>query len=261
MFTIDPMVVAYGPHREKSRFTYMHHAGEKVDIPYVSWLLQGEGMNVLVDVGCSADDYSEHLKPKDRPLTHAGETFDDVIDVKPIAQHLKERGLSGNDIDVVVLTHLDWDHCMSAPLFESSRILVQRNEWENTPSHPFFLSAYAPQHVYDEIGALDLTLLDGDHRIADGLELVSSPGHTPGGQSVVIDTPRGRYVIAGLCTLLENFYPSEEITSHAAYSVIPPGGHTDLFASYDSMQRLKEIGQDNVLPVHMGEVMTMGPIR
>ena len=48
MYTITPMVVAYGPQREKSRFTYMHNFGEKVDIPYVSWLLQGDGRNILV---------------------------------------------------------------------------------------------------------------------------------------------------------------------------------------------------------------------
>ena len=41
MYTITPMVVALGPQREKSRFTYMHNFGEKVDIPYVSWLLEG----------------------------------------------------------------------------------------------------------------------------------------------------------------------------------------------------------------------------
>ena len=57
MFTITPMVVAKGPQREKSRFTYMHGCGEKVDIPYTTWLIQGRGLNALVDTGCSAEDY------------------------------------------------------------------------------------------------------------------------------------------------------------------------------------------------------------
>ena len=52
-----PWSLRCGPQREKSRFTYMHNFGDKVDIPYVSWLIQGEGRNILVDAGCSAEDY------------------------------------------------------------------------------------------------------------------------------------------------------------------------------------------------------------
>ena len=59
MYSITPLVVAHGPQREKSRFTYMHNFGDKVDIPYVSWLIQGEGRVILVDTGCSAADYKD----------------------------------------------------------------------------------------------------------------------------------------------------------------------------------------------------------
>lgn len=261
MYSIDPMVVAYGPHREKSRFTYMHHAGEKVDIPYVSWLLQGNGKNILIDVGCSADDYRTHIRPNDQPLQHAGELFADVQDVRPLELHLRDRGLSMGDIDLVILTHLDWDHCMSAPAFDDHRILVQKAEWEGVPAHPFFKGAYAPQYIYDQIGELGVEVLDGDHVIDDDLQLLLTPGHTPGGQSAIVNTPRGRYVIAGMCVLLENFYPPAEVIQGKDYTVIPPGGHTDLFAAYDNMLRLKEIGGHNVLPLHMSEAMTMEPIR
>ena len=30
-FTITPLVMAYGPQREKSRFTFLHNFGEKID--------------------------------------------------------------------------------------------------------------------------------------------------------------------------------------------------------------------------------------
>ena len=88
MYTITPMVVALGPQREKSRFTYMHNFGDKVDIPYVSWLIRGEDRVILVDAGCSADDYRTQIRG-DAPLMLAGERFQDVVDVKPIGYRVQ----------------------------------------------------------------------------------------------------------------------------------------------------------------------------
>ena len=120
MYTITPMVVALGPQREKSRFTYMHNFGEKVDIPYFSWLIRGEGRNILVDAGCSADAYKTQIRGDGRSML-AGEVFQDVVDVKPIEEHFAEQGLSFDDIDTFVQTHLDWDHCMNTPKFRKSQ--------------------------------------------------------------------------------------------------------------------------------------------
>jgi glyoxylase-like metal-dependent hydrolase (beta-lactamase superfamily II) len=122
---ITPLVVALGPQREKSRFTYMHNFGEKVDIPYVSWLLQDGTHNVLVDTGCSAADYAAQVRPADGPLMLAGERFADVQDVVPIEQRLSDHRLEPADIDLLIQTHLDWDHTMNTPKFDRTRIVVQ----------------------------------------------------------------------------------------------------------------------------------------
>lgn len=258
MFTIEPLVVAYGPHREKSRFTYMHNAGVAVDIPYVSWLIKGKEFAALVDVGCSATDYTTHIRPVDRELVHVGQVFADVVDVKPITEHLADRGMKPSDIDVTVLTHLDWDHCMTMEPFADSEILVQRAEWDTTPSHEMFATSFAPPEHYRRIEEMGLTRLEGDHTVAEGFDLVLTPGHTHGGQSAVVATTRGTFVIAGMCVLKENFYPSAEEREH--FQVIPPGGHTDLFQSYETMLKIKEIGGENVLPLHMTEAFDMGRI-
>ena len=258
MFTIEPLVVAYGPHREKSRFTYMHHAGVPIDIPYVSWLVRGQGIAALIDVGCSADMYAKFIRPADRELVHVGQVFADVVDVKPIEMHLRERGMTPGDIDVTVLTHLDWDHCMNIEPFANSEILIQQTEWEGTPSHEMFVTSYAPPEHYSRMEEMGITKLAGDRELADGFDLVLTPGHTPGGQSAVVRTSEGTYVIAGMCVLKENFYPPEDESEH--FQVIPPGGHTDLFESYRQMLRIKELGGDNVLPLHMTEAFEMGRI-
>ncbi len=259
-FTVTPLVMAYGPRREKSRFTFLHNFGEKIDLPYVSWLLSDaeRGLNVLVDVGCSADEYATHIKkPGSGSFRHAGETFDDVVDVRPLDRLLADRDLEPGDIDFVVLTHLDWDHCMNLPLFPRTRVLLQRSEWSALPPHPFIASGFAPDYRYAEMERRGVELLDGDQNIVPGLDVLLTPGHTPGGQSIAVETDRGRYIIAGLCTIMENYYPPADVLETAGYDVIPPGGHTDLFAAYDSILRIRDEAGRNLLPVHHLEAFTM----
>ena len=260
MYTITPMVVAIGPQREKSRFTYMHNFGEKVDIPYVSWLIRGEGRTILVDAGCSAGDYAQHVRGDDGPLQLAGETFQDVQDVKTLEQHFDEQGLAFDDIDTFIQTHLDWDHCMNTRKFTRSRILIQRAEWEKIPVHPLFKSTYAPKWVYDEIAGLNVEFVEGDIEVSAGVRTIFTPGHSPGGQSVVVDTAVGTYVIAGMCTIRENFYPTADPTGKREYKVIPTGMHMDPLLCYESMLRILDIGKENVLPFHDDAILQIESI-
>jgi glyoxylase-like metal-dependent hydrolase (beta-lactamase superfamily II) len=259
MYTITPLVVAIGPQREKSRFTYMHNFGDKVDIPYVSWLIRGEGRVLLVDAGCSAADYRERIRGEG-PLKLAGETFRDVEDVKTIEQHFEEQGLSFDDVDTFIQTHLDWDHCMNTTKFQRSRILVQRSEWQKIPVHPLFSSTYAPKDHYEQMAGLNIEFVEGDHDVAPGVRCLLTPGHSPGGQSVCVDTDDGTYVIAGMCTIRENFYPPADILAKGTYKVIPTGMHTDPILCYDSMLRILEVGKDQVLPFHDIAVLEMGTL-
>lgn len=249
-WTITPLVVAIGPQREKSRFTYMHNFGDTVDIPYVAWLLQDGEHTVLVDAGCSAEDYAARVRPGDGPLMLAGERFQDVRDNVPIEDGLAAHGLGVDDVDLLVQTHLDWDHTMNTTKFARSRILVQRHEWENIPVHPLFASTYAPRDHYEALAKLDLTLLEGDQELLPGVRLMVTPGHSPAGQSVIVDTADGPYVIVGMCTIRENFYPPESVLAKGTYTVIPTGMHTDPILCYDSMLKIKAIPEATILPFH-----------
>jgi len=93
---------------------------------------------------------------------------------------------------------------------------------------------------------LNFQVIEGDTNITDGVWAIFTPGHTRGSQSVVVDTPKGRVIIAGLCTIQLNFEPPEPYS--AIWPVITPGIHSDVEQSYKSLLRIKTIADTPVAP-------------
>jgi glyoxylase-like metal-dependent hydrolase (beta-lactamase superfamily II) len=93
----------------------------------------------------------------------------------------------------------------------------------------------------DILDGLTVDLVEGDVNLMDGINLIFSPGHTPGGQSVAIQTSAGRAVITGFCCNALNF-PKDRPS-------IAPGVHTDALAAYDSARKIREMAEI-LIPVH-----------
>ena len=104
---------------------------------------------------------------------------------------------------------------------------------------------------------LNFEEIQGDHSIFPGIDVLLTPGHTPGAQSVVIETCKGKAVIAGFCSVKDNFFPPEPI--HDTFPVIPPGIMTDTIQAYNSALRVKEIA-DIVIPLHEKETLSIKTI-
>ena len=45
-----------------------------------------------------------------------------------LVKALKAKGLETSDIDIVILTHMHWDHCQNTDLFTNARVLVHPTE-------------------------------------------------------------------------------------------------------------------------------------
>jgi glyoxylase-like metal-dependent hydrolase (beta-lactamase superfamily II) len=98
-------------------------------------------------------------------------------------------GLGPDDIDIVVNSHLHFDHCGGntlktvdgkwVPAFPKARYVVQRGEWEQA-LHPVERDkpSYIPARLRPLEGSKALTLLEGTAAVADGVEAVLVPGHT-----------------------------------------------------------------------------------
>lgn len=118
---------------------------------------------------------------------------------RTLADQLQDLGLSSTDIDSVAFSHMHWDHVAQANQFTSSTHLIQRPEhaaaFVPEPTVPYFDPA-----LYGELAGNKTVLLDGDHDVfGDGRVVIkSTPGHTPGHQSLYVELAEtGPIVLSG----------------------------------------------------------------
>jgi N-acyl homoserine lactone hydrolase len=114
-----------------------------------------------------------------------------VADMDPRLQPLSEQDLDLAGIDLVVNTHLHFDHCGGNHLFAGKPIYVQRTELDDALGQDDYTI-----REWVEAPGVDYVPVDGELELLPGLRLVPAPGHSRGMQVVVIETG-GRPVVVG----------------------------------------------------------------
>ena len=154
--------------------------------------------------------------------------------VHPLAAELEARDVSSADIIAIINTHLHFDHCGENRQFPSTPIYVQRAEHEAAQA-----PLYSIREWIDFEGA-DYQLLNGESEVAPGVATIPTPGHTPGHQSVVIDSEEGRVIIAG-----QAVYSADEWTGAAT-----PTSEWDDAQYKASLESLRRLRPDRVYFSH-----------
>jgi glyoxylase-like metal-dependent hydrolase (beta-lactamase superfamily II) len=107
-----------------------------------------------------------------------------------LAEGLAAHGCALTDIDTVVLTHLDFDHCGGAPDVPARRVVVTRTAAEWARALPADRSA---RQVLEAIaGRLDEA--DDGAEVEPGVRMVEAPGHRGGHACVEIGVNGSRRV-------------------------------------------------------------------
>jgi N-acyl homoserine lactone hydrolase len=119
-----------------------------------------------------------------------------------LAAGLGAAGITAADVGLIVHTHLHYDHMQNDLLFPDAPVVVQRTEldWATSPSSgPFYVD------VGELTGTLGdrLRLIDGETEILPGLTALPNGGHTPGHQSVLVQTGSGDTCVCGDIVSLE----------------------------------------------------------
>jgi glyoxylase-like metal-dependent hydrolase (beta-lactamase superfamily II) len=193
--------------------------------PLIGYLLRCDARNILVDTGGIAPD---GLKWAPYSRT-AGEEMDTALAVV---------GISPEDVDIVLFTHLHWDHSSNNHFFTKARFIAQRKE------HEALVSQWDGKKGYEEEIATgtDYELIDGDAELFDGISVVLTPGHSRGSQCVIVDTTDGKYALTGdLVPIYINWMSRPRILN---------GSLEDLSTMLDSYKKLESLDIVHILPGH-----------
>ena len=112
------------------------------------------------------------------------------------------------DVSMIVNSHLHFDHCGNNRRFPGVPILVQRREYE---------AAHQPSYTdpdWVDFHGANIHQLDGDMLVASGVTVVSTPGHTAGHQSVLVDDDGGRVVIAAQAAYTPADFAARQVGKH-----------------------------------------------
>ena len=207
---------------DKSTSTARCNIGQKITKACYVWLIEGSSHNILVDAGSIAANYHKRFVPSAK-------------DIQSLDDGLKKFGLLKGDIEYVILTHLHPDHVALASEFKNATFFIQKKEYEaGLNPHPAIEWYYLREYFEN----LNSKLIEGDIEISEGVSVISTPGHSPGGQSVKVVSDKGNIIISGICGIDENFYPPQEI--YHGKEVIIPGLYIDECIVYESLLKIKE---------------------
>ena len=147
---------------------------------------------------------------------------------RSVADALAEHDMSPADIDLVINTHLHFDHCGQNAVFKHAPFYVQRAELSRMRRES--------RELYDwfDFASARFELLDGDAEVLPGLEVIATPGHTEGRQYGAFD------LLIGDAAYTPRQY------AEPASERLPAGQASDIPAWRDSVRRIHSLQPERV---------------
>jgi len=246
--TVRPIVTGYIPtFRKTYHFHHSVHAvlgieDGKVLLPCIVYLVEGGTDLVLIDTGMADTERADKYH---HPGSYQPEGF-------AIQDQLAKIGIEPADVKTVIFTHMHWDHVYNMEKFVSARFIAHRKEYEFAldPIGVYYKSYEHPSlGIQRPFDGIEVELVDGEKEIAPGIRVFPSPGHSPGHQSVEIDTAAGTYICCGDSIFI---YDNLEPIPSLHYSITPPARFANVVECWKSIEDLKRRAKrrDLILPTH-----------
>ncbi len=158
---------------------------------------------------------------------------------------LAQIGVKPEDVSLVTLSHLHWDHAGGTSAFPNAKFVIQRRELEFAAGG-MALNKHAQLGFYAE-DVLDLVKLawegrvllpEGDQEdLIPGLDVYLTPGHTIATMTVCLDTTKGR-----VCYASDSVYTYRNIEEDIAL-----GFGLDLGQPMNSFAKIRRLVRDGIL--------------
>ena len=202
--------------------------------PMVVCVAQRKGQTVVLDAGFVDQAYGKQWG---------------VTDFTDLAERLADVGMKAEDVDLVTLGHLHWDHAGGTSRFPNARFVIQRRELEfaavDVPGNKFIVNGFRMEDVVDALklkwaGRLDV--VDGDaEAYQDGIDLYLTPGHTAGTMTVCVATVKER-----VCYTSDAVYSYRNLEQNLplGIAVLPQ----EMFESFAKIRRVLRGGK--LVPGH-----------
>jgi glyoxylase-like metal-dependent hydrolase (beta-lactamase superfamily II) len=160
---------------------------------------------------------------------------------KTLAAQLEEIGVKPDDLKGMAVSHTHPDHIGNVEMFPNTMLYVQKAEysWPGADNKPRF----KPEHP--------VTLLEGDKDVfGDGsVTILSTPGHTPGHQSLLVKLPKtGAVILTGDAVHFRdnyenrrvpsmNYSADETVASMQRFAELQKKDNAQLWINHDKVQR------------------------
>ena len=193
-----------------------------------SLLIRTAEQNVLVETGMGNKLSERMIKFYGQPAK--------------LLSNLATAGIAPEDIDIVINTHLHFDHCgwnttrgkdgRIVPTFPRAKYYAPEGEWQyaRNPSERDSIS-YIPENYDPLVESGQMTLLQGGEEIVPGISVKTFPGHTAHMLGVIVNGrpgfERARLSAASSAASRETGASAPEVACYIS-DLIPTAAHIDI---------------------------------
>ncbi|HSC65909.1 MAG TPA: N-acyl homoserine lactonase family protein [Caldimonas sp.] len=174
--------------------------------------------------------YSDSLVDKPEGIVGPRST---ALRKRTLVSQLAEIGVAPDQIQRLAFSHSHGDHVGNGNLFTAATLYIQKAEYEAAFGPEPGKFGFVPA-TYDRLRAGRVVQLDGDFDVfGDGsVRILSTPGHTPGHQSLLVRLPEtGAVVLSGDAAHFEENFTRRRV----------PGFNFDKEQSLQSMDKLDRV--------------------
>lgn len=220
-------------------------------LPIYVWVVEHPEGLMVIDTGIPADANKRLWFPPQMTLIQRAASFA-MTSEQEVGPQLKKIGFLPNEVRWVLLTHLHQDHDGGLNHFPKAEFIVSRREWEAAKGFNGRMNGYLNQRWPDwfhpsliDFGDAPLGPFPAHHTLtkAGDVQLVPTPGHSPGHLSVIVNEGDQSIFFAG-----DASYTEDLLIADVADGVGP-----DVQAQHKTHQQIVAYAQDNptvYLPSH-----------